>query len=96
MNRETAAGFLFDRLFLCLQVDLGPDKFLSDKDLQSALKLLSNPSVSSLLSEGFDIVQFFSLCSSQVPVIRKWRKLLRCDCFCSFLWQNGADKRAAL
>ncbi|XP_027857937.1 PX domain-containing protein kinase-like protein isoform X2 [Xiphophorus couchianus] len=30
--------------FLLSWVDLGPDKFLSDKDLQSALKLLSNPS----------------------------------------------------
>lgn len=76
MNRETAAGFLFDRLFLCLQVDLGPDKFLSDKDLQSALKLLSNPSVSSLLSES-GLISFSCFRSAAlVPVIRdlmwKW------------------------
>ncbi|XP_014899490.1 PX domain-containing protein kinase-like protein isoform X2 [Poecilia latipinna] len=34
--------------FLLSWVDLGPDKFLSDKDLQSALKLLSNPSTAYL------------------------------------------------
>uniref|UniRef100_A0A3B4YAP9 PX domain containing serine/threonine kinase n=1 Tax=Seriola lalandi dorsalis TaxID=1841481 RepID=A0A3B4YAP9_SERLL len=38
--------------YLLSWVDLGPDKFLSDKDLQSAMKLLTSLSVRTLTSES--------------------------------------------
>uniref|UniRef100_A0A3B3V9N7 PX domain containing serine/threonine kinase n=1 Tax=Poecilia latipinna TaxID=48699 RepID=A0A3B3V9N7_9TELE len=46
--------------FLLSWVDLGPDKFLSDKDLQSALKLLSNPSFSSTSESSALLIRPFS------------------------------------
>lgn len=50
--------------YLLSWVDLGPDKFLSDKDLQSTLKLLSAPS-----SWSVPLV-FFSVSESSALIIR--------------------------
>ncbi|CAB1315686.1 unnamed protein product, partial [Coregonus sp. 'balchen'] len=42
-----------------LQVDLGPDKFLSDKDLQSTMKLLPSQSVRIIFENRFLVADFF-------------------------------------
>lgn len=36
----------YNAILISFQADLGPDKYLSDKDLQYAVKLLSSCSVS--------------------------------------------------
>ncbi|XP_061584323.1 PX domain-containing protein kinase-like protein [Cololabis saira] len=55
--------------YLLSWVDLGPDKFLSDKDLQSALKLLTLLPVSS-----FDPLLFSSSSESSALLIRTFRE----------------------